>query len=70
VSPAAIEEFVTAGGRGASTPAQAVVGADLVVSVVVSGALTEAVPFGERGAAAAIPEGAFFASSTAPGQSA
>jgi L-threonate 2-dehydrogenase len=63
VSPAAIEQFVAAGGRGASTPAQAVVGAHVVVSVVVNAAQTEAVLFGEHGAAAAMPEGAVFVSS-------
>jgi L-threonate 2-dehydrogenase len=63
VSPAAIEQFVAAGGHGASTPAQAVVGAHVVVSVVVNAAQTEAVLFGEHGAAAAMPEGAVFVSS-------
>jgi L-threonate 2-dehydrogenase len=63
VSPAAVERFVAAGGRGTSTPAQAVVGAHVVVSVVVNAAQTEAVLFGEHGAAAAMPEGAVFVSS-------
>ena len=64
VSPAAVERFVAAGGRGASTtPAQAVVGAHVVVSVVVNAAQTEAVLFAEHGAAAAMPEGAVFVSS-------
>ena len=63
VSPAAVERFVAAGGRGASTPAQAVVGAHIVVSVVVNAAQTEAMLFAEHGAAAAMPEGAVFVSS-------
>ena len=67
VSPAAVERFVAAGGRGASTPAQAVVGAHIVVSVVVNAAQTEAVLFAEHGAAAAMPEGAVFVSSATMG---
>ena len=60
--------LVAAGGRGASTPAQAVVGAHIVVlRVVVNAAQTEAVLFAEHGAAAAMPEGAVFVSSATMG---
>ncbi len=38
VAPPAVERFVAEGGRGAGTPGEAVTGADIVVSVVVSGA--------------------------------
>lgn len=63
VSAAAVERFVAEGGRGASTPAQAVVGADVVVSVVVNAAQTEAVLFGQEGVAEAMAEGSVFVSS-------
>ncbi len=52
------------GGRGASTPAQAVIGADVVVSVVVNAAQTEAVLFGQEGVAEAMAEGSVFVSSS------
>lgn len=42
VTPAAVDRFVDEGGRGASTPAAAAKDADIVVSVVVNGAQTEA----------------------------
>jgi len=64
VSGAAVERFVAEGGRGASTPAQAVVGADVVVSVVVNAAQTEAVLFGPEGVAEAMSEGTVFVSSS------
>ena len=63
VSAATVERFVAAGGRGAATPAEAAAGAEIVVSVVVNAAQTEAVLFGERGAAAAMKAGAVFVSS-------
>jgi L-threonate 2-dehydrogenase len=62
VSQDAVERLVTAGGRGAASPAEAASGADAVISVVVNAAQTEAVLFGELGCAAAMPEGAVFIS--------
>jgi 3-hydroxyisobutyrate dehydrogenase len=59
----AVERFVAAGGRGATTPEAAAAGAAIVVSAVVNAAQTEAVLFGEHGAAAAMPAGAVFVSS-------
>ncbi|MGU3402986.1 L-threonate dehydrogenase [Methylobacterium brachiatum] len=63
VNPEAVARFQKAGGIAATDPAQAASGADVVVSVVVNAAQTEAVLFGENGAAAAMPEGAVFVSS-------
>ncbi|MCJ2050980.1 L-threonate dehydrogenase [Methylobacterium sp. J-070] len=63
VNPEAVARFAAAGGRAAANPAEAARDADVVVSVVVNAAQTEAVLFGEHGAAAAMPEGAVFVSS-------
>ncbi|MDP4002776.1 L-threonate dehydrogenase [Methylobacterium sp. NEAU K] len=63
VNPDAVARFAAAGGCGAETPAEAAAGADVVVSVVVNAAQTEAVLFGPDGAAGAMPEGAVFVSS-------
>lgn len=63
VGAAAVERFVAAGGRGAASPAQAAEGADMVVSVVVNAAQTEAILFGPAGVAETLPEGAVFISS-------
>ncbi len=63
VSPAALERLVAAGGRAAQSPADAAVGAEVVVSVVVNAAQTEAILFGDKGCASAMPEGAVFVSS-------
>ncbi|TCZ56635.1 L-threonate dehydrogenase [Roseicella aquatilis] len=63
VAAEAVARFAAEGGRGAATAAEAVPGADIVVSVVVNAAQTEAVLFGEGGIAAAMPEGAVFVSS-------
>ncbi len=63
VNPEAVARFAAAGGRAAANPAEAARDADVVVSVVVNAAQTEAVLFGENGAAAAMPEGAVFVSS-------
>ncbi|KAA0124047.1 NAD(P)-dependent oxidoreductase [Methylobacterium sp. P1-11] len=63
VNPEAVARFAAAGGRAAANPAEAARDADVVVSVVVNAAQTEAVLFGESGAAAAMPEGAVFVSS-------
>ena len=63
VAPGAVARLVGLGGRGASSPAQAAAGADVVVSVVVNAAQTEAILFGADGAAASMPAGAVFVSS-------
>ncbi|MCB5174330.1 L-threonate dehydrogenase [Microvirga lenta] len=63
VDRSAVERFAAEGGRGAESPAQAAEGADIVVSVVVNAAQTEAVLFGRGGVAQAMPEGAVFVSS-------
>lgn len=63
VDPRAVERLLAAGGRGASTPAEASAGAAIVVSVVVNAAQTQAVLFGEQGCAMAMPEGGVFISS-------
>ena len=64
VNRAAVERFVQEGGRGAPAPASAAANADVVICVVVNAAQTEAVLFGENGAASSMPEGAVFISST------
>ena len=63
VSPVARERLSREGGRTALTPAEAARETGIVVSVVLNGAQTEAVLFGENGAAAAMPEGSVFVSS-------
>jgi 3-hydroxyisobutyrate dehydrogenase len=63
VMPATVERFVTAGGHGAATPAEAASGADIVVSVVVNAAQTEAILFGPSGAVDAMPVGSVLVSS-------
>jgi L-threonate 2-dehydrogenase len=62
-NPATVEQFVREGGRGAPDPASAAAGVDIVICVVVNAAQTEAVLFGENGAAPSMPEGAVFISS-------
>jgi 3-hydroxyisobutyrate dehydrogenase len=63
VSDGAVARFVAEGGRGAADPGEAARGADAVVCVVVNAAQTEAVLFGPRGAAEAMPRGSVFISS-------
>ncbi|PSH59022.1 3-hydroxyisobutyrate dehydrogenase [Phyllobacterium brassicacearum] len=63
ISSAAIDRFVAVGGRGAATPANAAKNADIVVSVVVNSAQTEAVLFGTHGVAEAMKSKAVFISS-------
>jgi 3-hydroxyisobutyrate dehydrogenase len=63
VSPTSLDRFAGGGGRAAATPAEAARSADIVVSVVVNAAQTEAVLFGPDGVAATLPEGAVFISS-------
>ena len=58
ISPTAIDRFIAEGGRGAATPANAAKNADIVVSVVVNSAQTEAMLFGPDGVAETMkPEG-------------
>jgi 3-hydroxyisobutyrate dehydrogenase len=63
VAEASVARFAQAGGRTASSPVEAARDAAIVVSVVVNAAQTEAVLFGEKSAAGAMPEGAVFVSS-------
>jgi L-threonate 2-dehydrogenase len=63
VSDDAMKRFVAEGGRAAASPAEAARGADVVVSVVVNAAQTEAVLFGPDGAAETMPQGSVFISS-------
>ncbi|THK39256.1 NAD(P)-dependent oxidoreductase [Ensifer sp. MPMI2T] len=63
VAPAAVARFVAEGGSGAGTLAEAVRDADIVASVVVNAAQTEAVLFGPDGIAEAMKPGAVFISS-------
>jgi putative dehydrogenase len=58
VADAAVKAFAKAGGKTAKTPAEAAVGADCLAVVVVNQEQTEAVLFGDNGAAAALPKGA------------
>jgi L-threonate 2-dehydrogenase len=58
-----VQRFVKSGGRGASTPAEAVNDASVVVCVVVNAAQTEEVLFGANGVAGAMPAGSLFISS-------
>jgi L-threonate 2-dehydrogenase len=62
VAPAALDWLVAQGGRAAASPAAAAAGADVVVSVVVNAAQTEAVLFGDGGVADAMPPGSVFIS--------
>ena len=60
VSADALDRFAAAGGLPAATPAAAAEGADIVVSVVVNAAQTEATLFGESGCAATMRPGTVF----------
>ena len=63
VSSESVARFVTGGGMGAATPAEAAQNADIVVSVVVNAVQTEAILFGKAGVAETLPKGAVFISS-------
>jgi L-threonate 2-dehydrogenase len=63
VSAEAVARFVADGGAGAATPAEAARGADIVVSVVLNAAQTEAILFGKTGVAETLADGAVFVSS-------
>jgi 3-hydroxyisobutyrate dehydrogenase len=58
-----VARFVAEGGQGAKTPAEAARTADIVVSVVVNAAQTEAILFGKDGVAETLPKDAVFISS-------
>lgn len=58
-----VKRFVAEGGSGAAQPGEAAAQADVVVSVVVNAAQTEAILFGESGVAASMKKGAVFVSS-------
>jgi 3-hydroxyisobutyrate dehydrogenase len=62
VSADSVARFKAGGGQGATSPAEAVRDADIVVSVVVNAAQTEAILFGKDGALEAMPPGAVFVS--------
>ena len=63
VAAEAVERFVSAGGKGAKTPAEAAKHADIVVSVVVNAVQTEAILFGREGVAETLAKGGVFVSS-------
>lgn len=63
VSEQAVARLVAEGGRAGATPAEAAAGADVVVSVVVNAAQTEAVLFGDGGCAETMAAGSVFISS-------
>ncbi len=62
VTADSVARFVAEGGKGAKTPAEAAKMADIVVSVVVNAAQTEAILFGPNGAAESLAKDAVFVS--------
>jgi len=68
-SPGAMERLVAAGGRTAKSAADAATNANVVVSVVVNSAQTEAVLFGENGVIPVMAPGSVFISSATMGPS-
>ncbi len=62
VSAELLQKLAATGAKTAATPAAAAAGADVVVSVVVNAEQTEAVLFGDEGAAIAMRPGAVFVS--------
>jgi L-threonate 2-dehydrogenase len=63
ISAETVARFVAEGGKGASAPADAAKEADIVVSVVVNAAQTEAILFGKDGVAETLTKDAVFVSS-------
>ena len=63
INPASVAKLVEAGGTGGLNVAEAVKGADVLLVVVVNAAQTDAVLFGENGAAAAMKQGGVIVSS-------
>ena len=60
VRPEAAQTFAAEGGVACAHPADVAASCDIVISVVVSAAQTDAVLFGEHGAAAAMKSGHLF----------
>ncbi len=58
--PGRAQAFAAQGGTACATPAETAAGCDVLVSVVVNAEQTEAVLFGENGAADALPPGSLF----------
>jgi len=58
-----VAKFVTEGGKGAKTPAEAAKGADIVISVVLNAAQTESIMFGKDGVGETMAKDAVFVSS-------
>ena len=58
-----VNRFVSEGGMGATTPAEAARNADIVVSVVVNATQTETILFGKAGVAETLAKDAVFVSS-------
>jgi 3-hydroxyisobutyrate dehydrogenase len=63
VAADAVARFVAEGGKGAMTPAEAARGADIVISVVLNAAQTEAILFGKDGVVETLAKDAVFVSS-------
>src|SRR5215470_15634963 len=63
VAADSVARFVTDGGKGAKSPAEAAKNADIAVSVVVNAAQTETILFGSSGVAETLAQGAVFISS-------
>jgi 3-hydroxyisobutyrate dehydrogenase len=63
VAPDIVARFEKDGGKAANTPAEAAKGADVVVSVVLNAAQTEAILFGKDGVAETLAKDAVFVSS-------
>ena len=63
LSETVVARFAAEGGHGARSPAEAARDADVVVSVVVNAAQTEAILFGSNGVADSLPSAAVFVSS-------
>jgi 3-hydroxyisobutyrate dehydrogenase len=63
VAPEIVARFVKEGGHSAKTPAEAAKGADIVISVVLNAAQTEAILFGKDGVAETLAKDAVFVSS-------
>ena len=60
VRPSAAQAFVAEGGTACATPAEVAAHCEVIVGVVVNAQQTEAVLFGEQGAAAAMAPGSLF----------
>src|SRR3954453_1756193 len=62
VSAVAVARFVMERGQGATAPAEAAEGGDIVISVVVNAVQTETILFGANGVAETMAKGAVFVS--------